>query len=364
MQLPESVYRNYSGVQGDVYLTIVVKLASAASWAPENHEVTFFQHQLSTAKLSTGGASNHPAPFARPLVTTTASTWTIKGHDFCFVFDRVRGCLKSWTRNGVELLHSSSSEPALIPGFWRPATDNDVPHSYPYWQRFGLDQLMVRASGFMALKEAITITFSTFMSPPVLAWGWDCELKYVVTNAGSLQVYAQRLQPTGSCPEHIPRIGLDIRLNKALNQVTWYGLGPGESYPDKAQAQKVGIWEVDSVAKLQTPYDVPQENGNRMGNKWVRFQNTSLQGHGICIHRLDSTAEPPSTAFSFAASRYSMRTVQDAAHPTDLVEDEAIILRLDSAVSGVGTAACGPGVRPDLMVKCEETKFAFQFDTI
>ncbi|MCV5153381.1 beta-galactosidase small subunit, partial [Escherichia coli] len=46
-------------------------------------------------------------------------------------------------------------------------------------------------------------------------------------------------------------------------------------------------------------------------------------------------------------------------HPCDLVEEDATLLRLDAKVAGVGTAACGPGVREDLLVKVEEMKFSF-----
>ncbi|KAJ6783546.1 hypothetical protein PWT90_05587 [Aphanocladium album] len=363
VQLPQSVSKKYTSAVGDVYLTISVRTASALSWAAENHEVTFFQHKIST------GTGNIPdllgsAPAAEPKISQTVSTWTVSGPNYCFTFDRARGCLKRWAHDGIEILQSDTDVHPIIPGFWRPATDNDVPQSYPYWQRFGVDQLtaQLRSTSIARSEEGVSVTSNIFIAPPVLAWGWSCEIQYVITNQGSLQVHAQKLQPTGSYPEHIPRIGFDIRLNKSFSDVKWYGLGPGESYPDKAQAQRIGIWEVDSVAKLESPYDVPQENGNRMGNKWLKFRNNTLQSKSLRIHRLSSCAD--TSTFSFAASRICPRIVHAAAHPTDLIEGDAIFLKLDYAVSGVGTAACGPGVRPDLLVKCEEAKFSFQFDMV
>lgn len=360
---PASLSKNFDHIVGDVYFTVTVKLGSFTPWAAEGHEITFFQQKLSSAS-SISLSAGYLALSHGPHVQTTRSTWTVSGPGYSFIFDRARGCLKTWSRNGLDILQADvDNGHSIIPGFWRPATDNDVPHSYPYWQRFGVDRLsaQLRALDISTSNQGVIITSKTFMTPPILSWGWECTLQYVISRRGSLQVYANQV-PTGSTPDHIPRIGLDIRLNKSLSGVMWYGLGPGESYPDKATAQKMGIWQVDSITELQTLYDVPQENGNRMETRWVQFKDPNPQSTVIRVRRVDTSDE--TTPFSFAASRHSLKTIQNAAHPTDLVEDDNIFLRLDAEVSGVGTAACGPGVRPDLMVKCKETKFAFEFEAL
>ena len=46
--------------------------------------------------------------------------------------------------------------------------------------------------------------------------------------------------------------------------VKWQGLGPSKAYPDKRSASRIGVWSIDPVAELQTPYEGPQENGNRI----------------------------------------------------------------------------------------------------
>jgi beta-galactosidase len=47
-----------------------------------------------------------------------------------------------------------------------------------------------------------------------------------------------------------------------------------------------------------------------------------------------------------------------------LVDGAATVLRLDAKVAGVGTGACGPAVREDLLVKTEEMKFGFVLEAI
>jgi beta-galactosidase len=248
----------------------------------------------------------------------------------------------------------------MLLSFWRPPTDNDQPLSRPYWERFGVDALTSQLREFSYEKtkvgnheEGVVVSTKTFISPPVLDWGFTVSTDYLIDCYGSLTVESH-LVPSGNLPTHIPRVGLDLRLPHHLEAVRWLGLGPGESYPDKLSSQRVGIWDVDSVSQLHTPYDVPQEGGNRMRTSWLTV--TDAQGGGLRARALSARG---TSDFSFRATRYADRTVQNAKHPCDLVEEDATLLRLDYKVAGVGTAACGPGVREDLLVKTEEMRFGF-----
>ena len=160
-------------------------------------------------------------------------------------------------------------------------------------------------------------------------------------------------------PAHVPRVGLNLCLPRRFDAVKWQGLGPGESYPDKRSAQRMGVWSADSVAELQTPYEVPQENGNRMATRWVKVFEP--QGTGVRAAAGDASEWSANCEreFSWVATRHDAKALQDAMHPCDLVEEDATLVRLDAQVAGVGTAACGPGVREDLLVKVEEMKFSF-----
>jgi beta-galactosidase len=362
--LPEST-KSIGSVVGDVYLTISVKLHAATAWADQGHEVAWFQFRLADRPFPINKHHLAMDLSAKPQFRISRSTAHVFGQGYEFTFDTARGYLCNWASNGQKLIKQHPiKKHGAIPSFWRPATDNDVPQSLPYWQRFGIDQLTSQLKGLdidQSASDKISVRMKTFLTPPVLAWGWECDISYVITNRGSLQIHVHHVQPTGSFPEHVPRIGLDLQLNKSIDQVTWYGLGPGESYPDKAASQQVGIWRVNSVADLQTPYDVPQENGNRLDTRWVKFSNSRQQGHGIRVRRIYAA---DSELFSFAASRHSAETIQSAKHPTDLIEEDALFVRLDAKVAGVGTGACGPGVRPDLLVKCKKTQFAFELESL
>lgn len=354
---------NYKS-DGDVYLTVSATLKHPTSWASIGHEVAWTQHRLHAAPAKPAQAPALNTPSSKLRVTAKGASLTVAGDEFVFIFDRARGGLKSWRAKGRTLLDADPERGVAIgPAFWRPATDNDVPLSLPYWQRFGVDGLTSQLRSLdvdSSSPDKTVITARTFVTPPVLQWGWDCEIAYTVTAVGALIVDARRLTPTGSFPSHVPRIGLDVRASKALDRVRWLGLGPGESYPDKKSAQRVGVWEVGSVAELQVPYDVPQENGNRLETRWVSLSDPRSRDTGVRVSRLDG----PEAEFSFVASRNSIDNVHAAAHPPDLIEGDATFLRVDAKVAGLGSAACGPGVREDLLVKTEETRFTFKLEHV
>ncbi|KAH8887185.1 family 2 glycosyl hydrolase [Thozetella sp. PMI_491] len=345
----------------EVYLTVTLRLRNHTSWAEPGHEIAWFQHELSAAEPTVTAALASNAFNLKMNAGDWANEVTLNWGSWTLNFDQVRGFITSWTANGEPLLEKDpKTGAAILPSFWRPPTDNDYPKDLVYWQRFGVESLtsQLRSMTREADENQLVITAVTYHSPPVLDWGYEATTKYTVSNTGTIHI-AVSLKPSGYKPTHVPRIGLNLRLARALDSVRWHGLGPGESYPDKAAAQRLGVWSVDSVAQLQTPYDVPQENGNRMQTRWVRI--TEPQGSGIRVTAGDKTewSEPDARKFSFAASRHTAETLWKAAHPCDLVEEDATLLRLDAKVAGVGTAACGPGVREDLLAKVEDLKFSF-----
>ena len=344
-----------------MYLTVNLRLRDSTSWADAGHEIAWFQQQISTAEPAVTSPLSRLNSILKLSAETRGVEVRVAGHGFSFVFDKARGYLNSWVAGGVSLLEKDPlTKAAIIPSFWRPPTDNDVSNSLIYWERFGVDSMTSQLRSFetRATTETVEVIATTFLSPPVLNWGYEATTKYTISPVGALSI-AVSLKPMGKKPDHVPRIGLNLRLPRTLDAVRWHGLGPGESYPDKAAAQRVGVWDGSSVADLQTPYDVPQENGNRMQTRWLQLSAPHGQGIRVVAGKPADWSHEADRRFSFVASHHSAAALQKAAHPCDLVEEDATFLRLDAKVAGVGTGACGPRVREDLMVQVEELKFAF-----
>lgn len=343
-----------------MYVTVSLTLRDETPWAAAGHEIAWKQWQISKAASPTTSLALNK--MSSPVkVTSAGAKVNVSGPNYSFTFDRSRGAPTSWAVNGVSILEADRTTGiAIVPSFWRPATDNDVPGELPYWQRFGVDVLESQGRSFTvdtSDPNKAVLKSHIFVTPPILAWGYECNIEYTVTSTGTLHIDVKSAKPTGAKPTHVPRAGLNLRLSKKLDKAKWFGLGPGESYPDKKDSQRTGVWTVDSVRDLQTPYEVPQENANRMETRYVTLTDTHDAG-------VRAVAQGFEGGFSWVASNHSAETIQNARHPPDLVEEDATLLRLDYKVAGVGTAACGPGVREDLKVKCEEISFGFVLESV
>lgn len=344
-----------SSQEGEIWLTVSFQNRQSTAWAPRGCEVAWFQHPLKT--VSSGPSLSPRFPIH---IYSSRSSHTVMGSDFELTFSRSTGGLTSWITKGYQLLNSDlETNMALTPGFWRPPTNNDMPWALGERRRYGLDDMRVQLRNMTTSQvddSSVQITTKTFLGPPVLAWGFIVTTTYIINGDGALSI-ALHLKPQGSLPSDLPRMGLDLRLFGALDNAKWFGLGPGESYADKKRSQKIGIYKA-STEQLHTPYEVPQEGGNRSETRWLQLSDS--RGWGLKVFR-DSvnTDKDPTTHFQWAASRYSSEQIELAKHPRDLIPERTVHVRLDAECSGVGTGACGPTTLEKYLVACEERKFKF-----
>lgn len=343
---------------GEIWLTVTFQNKHLSPWAPSEHEVAWFQHLIKTPAARSRSYPQFPIQFE-----SSRSAHKIKGPDFSLCFSRSTGGLTSWTVNGHQLLDpDSKTGVALSPGFWRPPTDNDtMSGTLDERRRYGLDDMRVQLRNMHISRVDNThlkIATEAWLAPPVLAWGFLATTTYTIAGDGSLTVSVQ-LKPKGSMPKDLPRMGLDLRLVDEFDNAKWFGLGPGETYADKKRSQKLGVYK-GTTAQLHTPYEVPQEGGNRMETRWVQLSDH--RGWGLRVSRDPVQTDKDTTScFQWVASRYSAGQIETAKHPCDLVPGKTVLVRIDAESSGVGTGACGPTTLPKYLVTCEERKFQFQF---
>jgi len=285
--------------------------------------------------------------------------YTVHGGDFSITIDKIHGSLSKWTINGNTIL----AQPFHLTA-WRAPTDNDAAHDAQQWAHWGLDVLESQVRSISIDKidskhKYVQVTVESYISPPILAWGFETTTTYRIDDSGSIDIIIH-LKPTGPAPKTLPRIGLEAHLDKRIEDVAWFGRGPGESYSDKKESQKLGIYS-HPVNDMHTSYEIPQENGNRADTRWVRL--TDRQGAGITATMYEPADDTQRMSpFHFSAQHYSAADLQNAAHPCDLVAREDVVVRFDAAHAGLGTAACGPGTLDKYVVKCKEMKFGLRLE--
>lgn len=359
---------------GEIWLTVSFRIKETTQWADSGYEIAWCQHRLGTT-ASTPKLIKSPTEFDSPLkVHSTKTAYTIHNPMSSFTFSRATGHLTNWTANGYTLIEADPTTNAagMTLGFWRAPTDNDVSSDALEWRHYGLDIMTSQLRNFALThndKDAspgVQLTATSWISPPILAWGFRATITYLISPAGNLRVNVH-LRPECPMPADIPRVGLDIRLHDDLDAASWFGRGPGESYVDKKLSQKLGVYS-STVEQLHTSYEVPQENGNRVDTRWVRMGDK--RGWGVRASRVSiggdknevAHASQQSNLFQWVASRYSAEALEKAHHPRDLVPERCVRLRLDAESGGVGTGACGPTTLEQYRVKCEEKSFAFELE--
>jgi beta-galactosidase len=155
---------------------------------------------------------------------------------------------------------------------------------------------------------------------------------YLTYTDGTVDI-EQNYRFEGELPE-LPRLGLNFMLGEQYGNISWYGRGPIESYPDRKEATYIGRWE-STLEEQYTPYPRPQDGGNHEEVTDLRL--TDYRGHGIRISAID-------TPFSFSALPYTAEDLAGATHDCELVPRKQVVVSIDAAVLGLGNSSCGPGV--------------------
>ena len=136
-----------------------------------------------------------------------------------------------------------------------------------------------------------------------------------------------------SLPE-IPRLGILIELPRNYEQLTWYGRGPWDNYPDRKTSCPIGLWH-SKVSEQYVHYPRPQDSGNHEDCTMVELK--TKQGRTLRIEAIDKP-------FSFSALPYSAQYIASETHDHELQDQGKTYLSIDCAVMGLGNSSCGPGV--------------------
>lgn len=281
--------------------------------------------------------------------------YQINGCNFSIKFNRILGRMTQWKMRNQPVFTSAPTLRA-----WRPPTENDMKRDAAQWDDYFLGNLQCRII-YVSLQspstESLQTTVEAFIGAVIRDWGFVTTVTYSIYGDGTIAL-SHYVRPRGFYPKTLPRLGLDMHLPTNFTVVDWFGCGPEQSYADKRNSQKVGLhsrWP----DTLYTPYEFPQQNGNRAGTRWLRLTNSC--GSGFQVTRIDRSGRRGED-FDFTAPHYTGEDLANARHPTDLRKREEVFLRLDAAHTGLDTARCGPGTLEKYQVPCIETSFAFVFE--
>ncbi|WP_407408315.1 beta-galactosidase subunit alpha [Peribacillus sp.] len=335
----------------DYLLNVSLRTTVDTLWAKAGHELAWEQFNYPVSAKVTEEISLLSYPMT---VKESDSLISVSGDTFEFAFNKIFGVIDSWTVEGMKVLEEG---PKM--NFWRAPTDNDKlaihkgVSSKEVWQKYGLHWMQHRINDVSYVvssnKKKVAIHVAVRIAPPRLAWGITATYTYTILGSGDVFLNVKG-DPQGDLPETMPRIGLTMKLPKTLENVSWYGRGPGEAYVDSMMANKIGVWS-SNVEGLYTPYVWPQENGNRHQVKWVSL--TDANGFGLL-----AVGEPE---IDFSAHYYTTENIENANHTHDLKKEDYITFNLDHKQHGLGSSSCGPDVLEKYRLRPEAFEFEVRF---
>ena len=354
---------NPNAAAGEHFLNFHFYQQGDTRWAPAGHEVAWAQVSVPGTEgkprsLPQAVGGSHAATSDAYAVTENAQAIALRCGDVRVVFDKATGTLAEFGAGGFNSLVRG---PLL--NLWRGAIDNDgiklmttdMPwKALPRWLALGLNAVQHQ------LKSIRLITAGDG-TPAVeiihLASGrerWDDFThvhRYTLTPSGALQV-ENTVQIANEITD-LPRVGVGLALAPGIEQLAWYGRGPWENYSDRKAAAMVGLYR-STVAEQYVPYIMPQEHGHKTDVRWLSL--VGADGRGLRV-----AGQP---WIEFSASHYGDDDLFRARHTIDLQPRPEVILNLDCAQRGLGTASCGPDTLETYRLLASEYRFAYRLEAL
>lgn len=325
------------------YVNISYQLREDTSYASSGHELATAQFELPLYKE---GIVVRPEGILN--VEKEHTTLHVKGANFSLDFNLVNGNLMNIVRDGMQVL---SKGPRLT--LWRAPISNDMEIIDKLKKVYflHLEHEVVMNIDYHMEGNILKVEVDTINSTTNSAWHFKTKYVYTVCPSGDILIDVEGT-PSGRvdlAPDMLPRIGVSMHLDKSMEHVRYFGMGPGENYADSKEAAQMGLY-ANTVDGLFTNYVIPQENGNHMGCKWVSMTND--RGMGL----LASTESD----FNFSASWYEDKDLDDAKHTCDLVKHDYIVFNVDYKQNALGTNSCGQWQLDKYRAKFEDFKLSFR----
>ena len=265
---------------------------------PVGHEIATEQFRLPIEPLA---VAEHKAN-GKTSVTTESNEVKVTSPRMQFVFNKQSGLVTSYKVNGIEYFNDGFG---IQPNFWRAPNDNDYGNGQPkreqIWKQssknFKVVDVITEAKGnntvltanyLLAAGNLYIVKYTIYPDGVVHA---DITFTSTDMEAGKTEVSEATRMATFSPGQQearraasglvVPRIGVRFRLPADMNQVEYFGRGPGENYIDRQRASHVDLYKTTADAMYTNNYVRPQENGHRTDTRWVEL--TRKNGKGLKI---------------------------------------------------------------------------------
>ena len=331
---------------GKVYLKLIYRLKKQMPLLEQGYELGFDEMKLANEDDRNRQAvkwMEQEKAIGTIHVKENDRQIVLQAKDFTYVLDKRTGLFEDMQFAG----RSYMNHPMEL-NIWRAPTDNDM-YIKQEWKKAHYDAAYTRAYRIEVLqnKHGVLIMEHVAVVADTVQKILDVKMTWKINEDGKIEAVIEAIKDK-EFPD-LPRFGIRMFLNKKMDEITYFGMGPQESYRDKHQASWHGLFR-SKVAQMHEDYIRPQENGSHYDCDYVELTN------GQC-----GIAAVSKNPFSFNASVYTQEELERATHNYELKESDSIVFCMDYAMNGIGSNSCGPDVLNKYRFAEESFQFQFEF---
>ena len=332
---------------GKIYLKLIYRLKKEMPLLERGYELGFDEMKLANEDDRNRQAVKwleQEKVIGTIAVKENDKQLVLQAKDFTYVLDKRTGLFENMQFAG----RSYINHPMEL-NIWRAPTDNDM-YIKLEWEKAHYDAAYTRAYRIEVLqnKHGVLIMEHLAVVADTVQKILDVEMTWKINEDGKIEAVIEAVKDK-EFPD-LPRFGIRMFLNKKMDEITYFGMGPQESYRDKHQASCHGLFR-SKVAQMHEDYIRPQENGSHYDCDYVELTN------GQC-----GIAAVSKNPFSFNASVYTQEELERVSHNYELKESDSTVFCMDYAMNGIGSNSCGPDVMDKY--RFDEEAFQFQFELI
>ena len=344
-EVPQSIFDSMTG-DYEFAITVSFVLKEDKSWAKRGHEVAFGQTVIKKEII------DYSCDKELEVITGNANI-LVRGDNFKALFSRMNLGMVSYVYAGEEMFPNTIP----LPNFWRAPVSNDngnmMPQRYAQWKIASMYLTTRSEKRFddsspkvVENDGSVTITYTYFMPTTPKS---SCQVSYTVYGDGTVKTTLS-YEPVKELSD-MPEFGMMFKLDADLDTLTWYGLGPMETYQDRKCGGKLGVY-TNKVSDNMAKYLVPQECGNKCDVRYAKVTNKA--GRGLIFFGKE---------MSFSALPYSPHEIENAMHSYELPPIHYTVVRVAKQQMGVGgDDSWGALVKPDSLIDVsEKLEFSFYF---
>jgi len=310
----------------EYFLNIEFQLSKDEFWASKGYAVSTDQFLLKKKEALKIAVENSKGAMK---ALETDSEFKISGKGYQISISKKNGALTSYKLNNEEQVFAP-----LLPNFTRPMTDND---------RKGWKPNKVLKQWYNNLPKAVNTKMGIGINEVTISSDYEVvkdsaqvSVVYTIQPDGVVKVN-YNLKASNKLPK-IPKVGMQMGVQRQFDQISWYGKGELENYSDRSFGFTVGKYSLP-VNQFTEPYIKPQENGNRTEVRWMSLTNPS-KNKGLLVLTADKVLQ-------MSAWPYTQANLSEAKHTFDLKDPGFLTLNIDLLQMGVGgNDSWSPVARP------------------